>query len=100
MMPLHAAVEEAVDGGGECGRGTRAIRRDVPALGGEAGDLDVAPIEAAVLAVDVDEVELGAEQLDQARGGEGEVDATDARAARGGLLDFVAPTFPYWLHLS
>ena len=75
----------ALDGSGMRAIGVSPCRSAVMHI-----DLDVAPVEAAVLAVDVDEVEaLGREHLDHRGRGERQVHAADPVSAGRGVLDGV-----------
>jgi hypothetical protein len=74
-MPL--TVHEARDGGDRNIRHPRNRRDSVP-LGGDTGCLDIAPVEAAVFTVDIDELEIGgAHHFDDGRRREGQMDAAD-----------------------
>ena len=85
-----AAVEKAGDGAGR-GVGNARDRREVVALGGDAPGLDVAPVEAAVLAVEVDELQVdGGEHLDGRGRGERHVHAADAAPLAAASLTALA----------
>ncbi len=94
-----AAIEKAGDGRGgiirHAGDGGEPV-----ALGGDAGRFDVAPVETAMLAVNVDEVDMASEKLNDGRRGKGKVDAANPLTGGSSLLDDIGfchcflPGFP------